>query len=139
MQDGDLASYNRPRTVIVIEGVLAQVTPITEKRRFRADRERGYHINWYDVPLKRCAYMKQHWPETAQDFVTFISEQFLDTALAFLSETHIPFDMAAFIPFNSFTQTLRYQDDVIRVFDSDPDRLDRYGQKGVAVVPGNDF
>jgi len=139
MQHGDLAVFVRPRAVVVVEGVLAQVQPITEKKRFRKERDRGYHISWNEIPLKRCVYLKDNWPETALDFVTFVSEDFLDTVVDFLNETRIPFDICHYQPFDRFTQSLRYQNDVMRVYDSDPTRLDQYGQKGVQVVRGNDF
>lgn len=139
MQHGDLALHIQSRAVIVIEGVLCQVTPIVEKKRFRDEKVTGYHINWHEVPLKRCIYMKEHWPDTAQDFVTFISSDFLDTALEFLDTAHIPYDAAMYATLEHYANLLRYQNDVIKVFDSDFDRLDRFGQKGVAVVRGYDF
>jgi hypothetical protein len=139
MQHGDLAVYVRPRAVIVVEGVLCQVQPIKVKPRFRREQDRGYHISWNEIPLKRCVYLKDQWPETALDFITFVSEEFLETAVDFLNETRIAFDLCHYQPFDRFTAALRFQNDVMRVYDSDPARLDQYGQKGMAVVRGNDF
>jgi hypothetical protein len=139
VERGDLAVNVRPRAVVVIEGVLAQVFPITEKKLMRRERARGYNINWNEIPLKRCIYLKDWWPDTAIDFVTFISEDFLEVAATFLDETRIPFDAIYYRDFGQFCQSLRYQPDIQTVYDSDQDRLDHYGQRGIAVIRGEDF
>ena len=131
MEHGDLAIHIQPRAIVIIEGVLAQVHPIKEQRLLRRERVSGYHISWNEIPLKRCIYLKERWPDTALEFVTFVSEDLLETALDFLNGTRIPFE--------KFCMSLRYQPDVQTVFDSDMERLMQYGQRGVAVVRGDDF
>lgn len=139
MQDGDLQEWNRPRYIIVIEGVLCDVAPITEKKRFRTEKTTGYHINWHEVPLKRAVYMKDRFPDNAMDLVTFIPGDFLDVACEFLHQVRIPYDTAGYQTWQQFTSTLKYQPDVLAVYDCDPGRLDHYGQKGIAVQRGMDF
>lgn len=139
MEKGDLELWNRPRYVIVVEGVLCRVDEVVEQRRFRGDRVTGYNASWYDVPLKRLMYMKDRWPETAQDLVTFVSESFMDQAAEFLDAVGMQYDTVRYTTFPMFTTTLRYQRDLQAVYDSDPARLDRYGQLGHAVVAGEDF
>jgi hypothetical protein len=123
----------------VIEGVLCDPQPITHKRRLRTEKVTGYHINWHEVPIKRATFMKEHWPDNGMDLVTFISEEFLDDALHFLIEARFPYDSAAYTPFNKFTSVLRFQTDLLAIYDSDPGRLDQYGQKGFQVQRGMDF
>ena len=139
MQDGDLEMWERPRYLIVIEGVLCSVEPVVKERRFRSDVTTGYNTQWYDVPLKRCLYLKDRWPDTAQDLVTFVSQDFCDQAADFLDAVGLPYDSIKYRTFVDFATTLRYQRDVQSVYDSDPARLDRYGQLGHAVARSEDF
>lgn len=139
MQDGDLQEWNRPRYVIVIEGVLCDVQPITEKKRLRSEKVTGYHINWHEVPLKRAVFMKERFPGNAMDLLTFIGEEFVDTAAEFLNDARIPYDTVSYQPWERFTSTLRFQHDLLAIYDSDPGRLDQYGQKGTAVQRGMDY
>jgi hypothetical protein len=142
MQDGDLQLWTRPRYVVVVEGVLCRVEPVLAKKRFRpstALKVTGYNAQWYDVPLKRLLYMKDRWPDTAQDLVTFVSQEFCDQAADFLDECGLQYDEIRYWEFASFASTLRYKQDIQSVYDSDPARLDRYGQLGHAVVRDEDF
>lgn len=139
MRQGDLELWNVPRWIVVLEGVLCSVTPIEKKKRLRGSRISGYHINWHDVPLKRLVYLKEHWPDTAMEIVTFISQDFLDQALDFLEQAQIPYDKASYMGFAQFCSLMRFQADLQKVYDSEPARLQRYGQYGVAVQRGFDF
>lgn len=139
MEHGDLATSVRPRTVVVLEGVLATVTPIERARRMRRSEITGHNIHWYDLALKRCVTNKRRWPDYALDVVTFLDQQVCDDAADFLLRINFPLDHIAFEPFAAFVATLPYQGDVQAVFDSDPQRLDRYGQLGKAVTRGEDF
>lgn len=140
MQGGDLEAAVTERLVIVIEGVLCNVTTIEEKRKLRrGSRISGYHINWYEVPLKRVVAIKERFPQFSIEVVTFISLEFLEEASSFLLDTHIPIDSTEYTQFDRFVYGLRFQDTIRAIYDSDPDRLDRYGQLGVQVQPGMDF
>lgn len=140
MQDGDLELWTRPRYVVVIEGVLCRVEPVERQHRWpRRSEVTGYNVQWYDVPLKRLLYMKDRWPNTAQDLITFQSQKFCDQAAEFLEEAGLQYDDISYRSFDTFVTTLRYKSDIQTVYDSDPARLDRYGQLGHAVVPGEDI
>jgi len=139
MERGDLELWTRPRYVVVVEGVLCRADPVLKPRRLRRDEVIGFNIQWYDVPLKRLLYMKDRWPNTAQDLITFVSQEFCDQAADFLDEAGMQYDEISYRTFDSFVTTLRYKPDIQSVYDSDPARLDRYGQLGHAVVPGEDI
>ena len=140
MERGDLELWTRPRYVVVIEGVLCRVEPVVRMHRWpRRDEVTGYNASWYDVPLKRLLFMKDRWPGTAQELVTFVSQEFCDQASEFLEDAGLQHDEIRYRPIEAFIATLRYQRDIQSVYDSDPSRLDRYGQLGHAVVPGEDI
>lgn len=139
MQQGDLQLWIVPRWIVVLEGVLAKVTPVVKKSRLRGSRITGYHTQWYDIPLKRVVYLKEKWPDASLEIVTFIGQDFLDNTLEFLDDAQIPYDRAYYNSLDGFCAVMRFQNDLQRIYDSDVDRLDRFGQYGVAVVPGFDF
>jgi len=139
MQGGDLQLWERPRYIIVIEGVLCRVDPVTRKRRFREPEVTGYNVQWYDVPIKRSLYLKDRWPDTGQELITFVSQEFADQAASFLDQVGMQYDEVHYQRFADFTSILPYQRDLQAVYDSDPARLDRYGQLGHAVVAGEDY
>src|SRR5262245_19564795 len=112
MQGGDLEVWTRPRYVVVLEGVLCNASPIVQVRRILGTKVTGYNLNWHEVPLKRLIYMKEHWPNTAQDIVTFISHDIADEAAEFLMEVGVPADSVSYKFFGKFIATLPYQTDI---------------------------
>jgi hypothetical protein len=139
MERGDLAVSVRPRTVVVLEGVLATVVPQVEHRRFRGDLVTGYSFHWHETPLKRCVQNKRAFPHYALDIITFEPEEACDLAAAFLLSIDFPYDSIEARVFSQWTSALPYQPDITVIYDSDPERLNRYGQLGRAVVVGEDF
>jgi hypothetical protein len=139
MEQGDLALSSRPTIAVVLEGVLASVTPIYEQRRIRAPRLTGHELDWHDVPLARVFMMKRNWPQTGIDVVTFVDPAVAIDAADFLNEAMIPVDSVRFHTFERWVAVLRFQPDLRMVVDSDQGRLDRYGQLGRAVLVGEDF
>lgn len=143
MQHGDLATQNLPRIILVLEGVLCDVLPIiktTPKRFLRPEKAEvtGHYMAWHDLPLKRLIYMGG-WNNYAVEIVTFTSPEVADQAADYLDLAHVPYAAIRYARFEDFTQVLRYQADVVRVYDSDSDRLDQYGQIGASVLRGEDF
>jgi hypothetical protein len=139
MQHGDLATHTRHRLVVVLEGVIATVTPIVEEHRWRADKHLGWNYTWHEAPLKRMANIYRRYPEIAVEVITFLSQDVADLAADFFTDTGIPFDEVSYQPFSHYVSKLRYQTGIAQIIDSAPDRLDRYGQLGRAVLPGGDF
>jgi len=139
MERGDLALSVRQRYVVVLEGVLARITDITEERRFRNDRVTGHNILWFDLPMRRLATMRRQFPDTGADVVTFVDEQVAVDAAEYLDAASVPVDSCTYQPFDRWVSLLPYQDGLQAVFDSSNERLDRYGQIGRQVVMGEDF
>ena len=139
MERGDLGLWSRARYIVVIEGVLCKVDPVLRTRRLRRAEVTGFNIQWHDVPIKRLLYMKDRWPNVAQDLVTFVSQDFCDQAAEYFDLIGFQYDEIRYRRLDDFVAALRYQPDLQTIYDSDPARLDRYGQLGRAVVPGEDF
>lgn len=139
MERGDLELWERPTIVVVIEGVLCDVATFQEKRRFRRPQTVGWNVSWHDLPLKRLKVLKHHWSHVGQEYVSFISQDFVDTVAPYLEATRTPYDAVVYHGFNVFCDVLRYRTEIQAVYDSDPDRLQRYGQKGIGVLKGEDF
>jgi hypothetical protein len=141
MEQGDLAVSARPSYAIVLEGVLAEITPITRTRRFRGEEVTGYNIHWLDLPLRRLATLKRRFPQISVDLITFVSQDVADDAAQFLEGASIPFDSLSYWKLQTWLSILPYQDEggLQAIYDSDTDRLDQYGQLGRQVVKGQDW
>lgn len=141
MQDGDLAEFHQERLIVVLEGVLALVAP--EKQAVGRWRRRvetvAYHVLWHEVPLKRLVMINERHPEFDVEILTFHDPTLADQAAEFLDQAGIPYGSVRYQAYATFTQLLRYQRNIRTIYDSDPDRLDDYGQLGTAVVRGQDF
>ena len=139
MEQGDLALSVRQHYVVVLEGVLATITDITESRRLRGTRITGHNLHWLDLPMRRLATMRRQFPDVGGEVVTFVDEQVAEEAAIFLDAAAVPVDSVSYQPFDRWVSLLPYQDGLQAVFDSDPERLDRYGQVGRQVIRGQDF
>ena len=139
MEHGDLALSVRRHYVLVLEGVLCNVSMITVDRVLRKAKTVGYNLHWLDLPLRRFATMRRQYPEIGAEIVTFISQETADFAGDFLNQTGVSYDSLTYQPFDTWVSLLQFREGLQAVYDSDPDRLDRYGQVGRAVVQGEDF
>lgn len=140
MQHGDLETWSRTRILLVLEGVLATVTPVTETSRWgRRTSITGYDIEWHDVPLKRMITMAGQY-DVAFDIVSFIHDHgVVDDAADYLQSIPIPYETIESANFKAFCSKLRFRVDVSQIIDSDPERLQHYGQLGRQVMIGGDF
>lgn len=141
MERGDLAGSVRPSYAVVLEGVLAEVTPITHQRRFRGEQVTGYNIHWLDIPLRRLATLKRRFDQISVDLITFISQDVADDAAQFLDGATIPYDSLTYWRLDTWLSVIPFQDEsgLQAIYDSDSDRLDQYGQLGRAVLKGQDW
>ena len=139
MQNGDLAVHHREQLVVILEGVLCQVTVIPGKRWALRQMPDSYHISWHELPLKRMVAINERWPDYDVEVITFISQRLADEAAEFLSDAEIPHSSIRYHGYKSFVDTLRYKPHLRGIYDSNPHRLDEYGQAGIAVVRGEDF
>jgi hypothetical protein len=140
MQHGDLETWSRTRILLILEGVLATITPITEKthRWGSSVKTVGYDLEWHDVPLKRMITMAGQF-DVAFDIVTFYDQTVADHAADYLQTIPIPYDTIESANFKQFCSKLRFRVDVSQIIDSDPQRLQHYGQLGRQVLTGGDF
>lgn len=140
MQHGDLETWTGHRIVVILEGVLATVVPIMEKSMWgRRMTVTGYDLQWHDVPLKRMITMHGQF-DVAFDIVTFIHDAgVIDEAADYLTSIPIPYDTIQSAEYRAFCNKLRFRTDIQQIIDSDPERLQNYGQLGRQVLVGGDF
>lgn len=151
MENGDLTLVSRPTIVVVLEGVLAGVVMDESSGRLAQriwDRVSGksggsapglykHEITWWDTPLKRLATMVRRF-DVDVDVVTFLSQELADEAAEFFNDIGLHISTVRYQDFERWVRTLPYMT-VQQVLDSKQDRLDRYGQLGRSVMPGEDF
>jgi hypothetical protein len=141
MQHGDLATWYRPQMVVVMEGVLCDVDPVTETRgRIRKhDVIVGYDLSWHEIPLKRMIYLAHRWEDADIVIVTFTSPAVAERGMDYLDKANVPYRSLEYHNFDEWTGLLKYQPEVVTIYDSDFERVQRYGQKGTIVHRGEDF
>jgi hypothetical protein len=139
MEHGDLAVSVRPHYVIVLEGVLATVEDITSERRFRPDKVVGINVSWHDLALRRFVTLQRQYPDVGAEVITFTRQSVADFVGDYFAQASIPYSSLSYQPFDTWVSLLPFRDGLQAVYDSDPDRLDRYGQIGKQVLKGEDF
>jgi hypothetical protein len=136
MEHGDLSSWSVPRIVVVLEGVLVDVDDVVTKGRFGRTKVSGRNWSWLDLPLRNMVSMKRRF-EIAVDVVTFMGEEACDNAAQFFGRHGIDVNEVYASDFEEFCWGLNLRPDIEQVYDSDDERLQRYGQRGYSVVKGS--
>jgi hypothetical protein len=133
VKDGDLATYTESNVIVVLEGVLAD---LTYSGRLRKRLKPAAEWQWEQLALRRM--VQWHRGNVNVDVVTFVSDAAADTAAEFLVKYGYEFGLVEYRQFDLFCDAL-----IVRrptgVYDSEPSRLNRYGQFGVSVLRGTDF
>lgn len=137
MEKGDLSGWAVPRMVAVLEGVLVDVDVVTSKGRFGREKVSGVNWSWLDLPLKNLVSIKRRFPDTAVDVVTFMGDDAAERAAQFFDRYGInDFNDVYSAEFDEWCWALSFRPEIVQVYDSDLDRLQRYGQVGYSVVKG---
>lgn len=134
MERGDLSASAPPRITVVLEGVLADIT-VTETGRWK--KRVDTTVEWRELPLKSIQQLKSRFPEVSIDVVTFLGQDVLERAADFFGRAGIMVNSIYTEDFDQWTWSLRFRHDIVTIYDSDMDRLMKYGQKGVSVVKGS--
>jgi len=71
--------------------------------------------------------------------VTFISQEVADLAADWFDKYHVEVSTTTYVDFGMFCQSLQWTTEIDRVIDSDPHRLQKYGQRGYATTNGGTF
>lgn len=122
--------------VVILEGVLVDVDEVVTKGRFGRTKVSGFNWSWLDIPLKNMVSIKRRFPETSMDVVTFMSEEAADNAANFFGRYGIGVNDVYYAKFEEWCWALSFRPEIVVVYDSDPERLHHYGQRGYSVVKG---
>lgn len=131
MEGNDLGVTENNQIIVVLEGVLC--VPVPRKRLLRADQwEPATTWSWNMLGLKQ-AY---RWTTKGIDVevITFLGEEVADDASDFLNNADVSVGGVVPYDYNVFCSTLVLKTfKVLGVYDSDPDRIQYYGQRGILV------
>jgi hypothetical protein len=139
MERGDLSAWAVQRMVIVLEGVLVDFDEQVAKGRFGRTKTVARNMVWLDLPLKQAANIKRRYPDIALDIVTFLGEDVAELAAGFFDRNGIDFNEVYAADFDEWCWALSFKPEITTIYDSEMERLMRYGQKGVAVTKGRPF
>lgn len=135
MEKGDLATWETRRIIVVLEGVLT--TP-TWSGRIRRRLDTAEDWGWQTLALKQVVTYCHG--NVSVEVVTFLGEQVAEAAEDWLRRYDVPVSDVYAVTFEEFSHSLMWRlNDVERVADSVPDRLQRYGQLGYATALGGRF
>lgn len=138
MQGGDLEQSSQLRMIVVLEGVMADVTETRSGGRLRTKTvTRSY--DWHQLPIKRLSYLRNNWPGSSIEVITFVSQEVADEAADFFERTGIAVSSVSYRPFKQWVMEILWQQDIAVIYDSDPERISQYGQKGYQVERGQDI
>lgn len=139
MEGGDLESWGQSRSIIVLEGAIA-VPSYTEQRRklVRVEKVLDPPEKWsWSVSALLSINDKAYRLSIPIDVVTFISQEVADAAAEYFLKYGVEVSSVDYVDFDQFCATLAWRHDVDYVYDADPSRFQRYGQRGFAVQGGH--
>ena len=135
MQGGDLATWDQPHTIVVLEGVLCSPS---WKGRVRSRLTDPETWGWSLVALR--SLQRYTLGNVPIDVITFTDQEVADYAAAWLSKYDIVVSSVEHVEIDPFCRSVAWRlNQVQSIVDSDPDRLARYGQKGYQTVHGGEF
>ena len=140
MERGDISSWASTRIIVVLEGVLA--TPkydesgVLRKKKELADPD---HWVWEELPMRYVVDYGRRL-NVAVEVVTFMGEEVAEAAADWMNRYGVEVAECIAVDFDLFCRSLLWRiNEVERVIDSDPNRIQRYGQLGYGTVRGERF
>lgn len=135
MEAGDLGQTHEKRLVVILEGVLAVPT---YKGVVRQKPMPAGMWSWSSLGIKRIHYYRYRGVPT--DVVTFTGPVEAEIAADWMPLAGIEVDSCVYMPFDAFTESLSWRlHDILKVVDSDPNRIMFYGQLGYLMGSEGEF
>ncbi len=138
MEGGDLATWGTSRSIVVLEGLLAVPTYREKRRGLRTpvevlDDPDNWH--WSETALK-CLQDKIYRLSMFIDVVTFQGQAIAEAAAEWFQRYDIGVAVVESYNFDTFCTSLAWRQDIQTIYEASPQRIQRYGQRGYAVVGG---
>lgn len=144
MEKGDLGTWVDNSVIVVLEGVLAQI-PAPEVHK-SGILHRTTETSWAPAETWGWSMMaikvvndKAHRLSLPIDVVTFLSEDVAEMAAEWFNRYAVAVSSCEYLDFTMFCEALKWRPNIHSVIDTDPDRLHRYGVKGVQTLWGRQF
>jgi hypothetical protein len=140
MERGDIATWTSRRIIVVLEGVLTtprydEVGLLRKKRELVPADE----WMWEDLPLRYVVDYSSRL-NVAVEVVTFMGPEVAELAAEWFNRYGVNVAESVSVDFDQFCRSLLWRlNEVERVIDSEPSRLQHYGQLGYSAVKGSSF
>lgn len=135
MEKGDLAAWTEARIIVVLEGVLCSPKTNGRIRKHWTDPDEW---DWEVMPIK-LVWDYTNRRNVAVEVVTFLGQEVADAAADWLAKYDVPISAIESADFDWFCRSLQWRPEVTSVIDSDPNRYQKYGQRGYATTFGGEF
>lgn len=140
MERGDISSWASKRIIVVLEGVLTspryEQSGVLRKKQELLDPD--YWV-WEELPVRLVVDYGRRL-NVAVEVVTFMGQDVADGAAEWFSKYGVEVAEVLAVDFEMFCRSLLWRlTEVERVVDSDPERIQHYGQLGYASLRGERF
>lgn len=139
MQGGDIASWGEQRSVVILDGLLCVPTYVQKKRRGPRipvevlDEPENWH--WSELAIKSLQD-KIYRLNAFIDVVTFISPEVAEKAAEYFQRYDISHSSVEYYDYSQFCTSLAWRSDIHSIYEANATRIQRYGQRGIAVQGG---
>lgn len=135
MEGGDLGLVSNRKIYVVLEGVVCQ--PTFKGKLVRRVRPAD-QWEWSTLALKRLN--TYHYQNIHVDLITFMAPEVAEMAGEYLTTLGVEYRTCSFRPFDMFCESLGWLiNNVDRVVDSSPSRINMYGQLGYMATVDGEF
>ncbi len=140
MEKGDISNWASPRIIVVLEGVLCRPVPphkrIFARKATQVEADPGTW-SWETIPVQKVVDYGGRL-NVPVEVVTFMGQAIADAAADWMARYDIEVTSVEAVDFDWFCRSLRWRQGV-RVVDTDPERIQHYGQAGYLTMRGQEF
>lgn len=140
MEDGDLATWEQPRILLVLEDTLAHVTGSMQRHGIRKHWTPNDPEDWQWGLVMLKTIQRYAFNSVPVEVITFISGEVRDHAADWLMKYSVDVVSVEYFNLEAFQRSLVWRRNGIqRVIDTDRERLQHYGQLGHQVLFNGEF
>lgn len=140
MQDGDLATWEQPRILVVLEDTLAHVTGEMKRKGIRKSWSPNDPESWDWGLVTLKTIQRYAFNSVPVEVITFVSEEVAGLAARWLNYYDVEVADVQCYELGHFQRSLAWRrNGVQRVVDADPERILRYGQLGYQITWNGEF
>jgi hypothetical protein len=139
MEDGDLATWEGKRILLVLENTCCQIVYHHRIRRHKQPTPMDADDwDWSLITVKTI--QRYAYNSVPVEIITFVSQEVADLAAEWFQRYDVEVANVTYYDFKTFCRSLTWRrNNIQEVIDTQPDRLEHYGQFGRQILFGAGF